>query len=77
MESIEIKLGQEYISTSDKRTRKITSIDKETVSFICIDCETISRKSEAKMSYDEFQRCVKNKIFEFVRDAPVIPTTLF
>jgi len=59
----EIRVGQEYISSSDQRTRKITSVDKESVSFICIDCITISKTSEASKSYSEFQRDLRGKIF--------------
>jgi len=76
-EGFEIKLGQEYISTSDGRTRKITSVDKESVRFVCIDCATLNKKQEAVTSYTEFQRCLKDDIFKFVKEGEVIKSTLF
>lgn len=77
MDELAIKLGQEYISTSDGRTRKITSVDKETVRFICIDCATINKKQEAVMSYVEFLRCLKDNIFKFTKEGEIVKTTLF
>ena len=72
MKSGEIISGQEYISTSDGRTRRIISSDKDSVVFVCIDCSTIGINKEATMSYIEFHRCVKNKIFVLTKEAKVV-----
>lgn len=69
---MEVKVGQEYISTSDTRTRRITTVDANTVRFVCIDCATIGIKVETVTSFNEFQRCLRDKIFVLTKEAKVI-----